>query len=68
MFVESLALSALEISYNDDENLSQIEKVINIEILILDIFFDREIKLIRWSKNCSEVIRTYNVNLNIKKF
>ncbi|CAD8200353.1 unnamed protein product [Paramecium octaurelia] len=27
MFVESLALSALEISYNDDENLSQIEKI-----------------------------------------
>ncbi|CAD8113687.1 unnamed protein product [Paramecium sonneborni] len=27
MFVESLALSALEISYNDDENLSQLEKI-----------------------------------------
>ncbi|CAD8095567.1 unnamed protein product [Paramecium primaurelia] len=27
MFVESLALSALEITYNDDENLSQIEKI-----------------------------------------
>ncbi|CAD8206712.1 unnamed protein product [Paramecium pentaurelia] len=27
MFVESLALSALEILYNDDENLSQLEKI-----------------------------------------